>query len=514
MLESATTPDLVTRTVETGADAITAAVAILPAESALSDLAAFFPDSFAETDLTQFADSLAGSITFAGGVISADLTGAEGTFTEEVDVVAGIAELIDELTGITASVGLEGGVATAALTLEEGEPLTGTLDLNELTETVLLPLLSDIEGTFALNEGVIAVDFGSEAGEFEGEFSLLDGALGIDLDTPFGSIEESFPFGEDAEFTIPLGGFETTFDLSNGIVTLSDDVGDGIDIDLVDLPLTFTVDDGFATVAVEPFGQIGEPFDFASVISNLVTPIVAGTDGEFILSEGVLEGVLDIALVEMIDPEAPTDPMVPEAPVDPVLPPEVPVDPALPEAEESGIPVFIDFAQLLSDASDFLASLTGTVTFSDGVAVSDVASDDVDLTGDLDLVELAADISATAGFLDFLELIEVDEPVVDAPVTDDPIVEGPVIDDPVVEGPVIEGPIVEGPIIDGPIVEEPVDETPVEGKEPEPSAELPVVEEPVPDGELIEEPDMGDPVVDGNPLEAPIAEALFATLFS
>ncbi|MGF1513401.1 MAG: hypothetical protein ACFB5Z_06870, partial [Elainellaceae cyanobacterium] len=381
-------------TIEANTDAVIAPAAdALLSDSILSDLSTFLPETLSEIDLTQFADSLLGAVTFTDGVIGIDLMSTGGAIAEEIDAVAEIGSLIDELTGITATVGLEGGIVTTGLTLEDGEAMTGTLDLNALVETALLPAVADIEGSLTINGGIIDVDLDIGDSAIEGALSFLDGALDIDLDTPFGDLEESFAFDEDTEFTVPLGDSTATFNLFAGTATLNPDTDSPAVFDLADLPITLAIDDGLATVELIGITTIGEPFDVTEIISSAITPLITGAAAEFTLSGGVLEGFFELdAADEPVAPEAPVDPMVPETPVD-VIPPEAPVDPTLPETpveipvdptlpetpveampEADAPPISVDLAQLLTDASDFIASLSGTLAFSGGTAVSDLVS--------------------------------------------------------------------------------------------------------------------------------------------
>jgi len=162
---------------------------------------------------------------------------------------------------------------------------------------------------------------------------------------------------------------------------------------------------------------------------------------------------LDIASIEDIEPDGPVDP----TPV-----PGTPADPAA--APDGDISVLIDVAQLLTDASDFLTSLTGTLTFGDGVATSTVVSNDldlvdVDLTGEVGLVELVDDAVTIAEILDVFGLIEI-EPVAETP-TGEPAVEDPAVEEPMAEEPMAEEPAVEEPTIADPIVEDPVVDVPL-----------------------------------------------------
>lgn len=425
------------------------AVEPLTTGSSLDELVAILPPSFSEADLTDFATELTGTVTFTDGIISADLASAEGTFSESIDAAAEIAALLDDLTGIKATVGVEAGVATLAGTTEAGDTLMGSLDVNGLADSVVLPLIGDIEGAFTIDGGIITVDLETDAGDIGGELSLLDGELGVLLDTPFGVLDEAIAFDEDTAFTVPFGDNEATFNLFAGTVTLNPDTADAVTLDFSDIPLTVAIDDGLATVEVAGLGAIGDPFDIESFVGELVTPIIASADGEFTLSNGVLEGVLDIASIEDIEPDGPVDP----TPV-----PGTPADPAA--APDGDISVLIDVAQLLTDASDFLTSLTGTLTFGDGVATSTVVSNDldlvdVDLTGEVGLVELVDDAVTIAEILDVFGLIEI-EPVAETPTgepaVEDPAVEEPMAEEPAVEEPTIADPIVEDPVVDVPLV--------------------------------------------------------------
>ncbi|MGF1536333.1 MAG: hypothetical protein ACFB4J_07605 [Elainellaceae cyanobacterium] len=397
MIETTVDPSAIT----TDAGLIPPAVTLLSAESVISGLAEFLPETFSESDLTQFADSLTGAVTFADGVITTDLTSIGGSFAAEIDLVAEIDSLIDDLTGITASVGIEDGFVTTDLTLESGEPLMEILDLNQLTEAALLPLFNEIEGSFAINQGIIDVDVETGIGDFTGTLSLLDGALSADLTTPFGDLEDSFAFDEEATFAVPFGESVVTFDLFEGTATIDNpDTAAPTVLTIADFPIGITLDEGLAAIEIGGF-SIGDPFDFTEVLSSLITPLVAGTDGAFILSEGVLEGFLDFELGEVSEaPEVPEAPIDPTLPVDPALP-ETPEEPAL--DEDADVSFVVDFTQLLSEASAFTAGLNGTLTFDGGVVMSDVTSEAVDLTGDFDLLQLAEDVTAVADFLGLVE---------------------------------------------------------------------------------------------------------------
>lgn len=422
--------------------------------STLDELVAILPPSFSEADLTDFATGLTGTVTFADGIISADLTTAAETFSESIDAAAEITALLDDLTGITATVGIEGGVATLDGTTETGDTLMGSLDFNAFTDSVILPLIGDIEGAFTIDGGIITVDLDTDAGAIDGELSLLDGELSVVLDTPFGALDEAIAFDEDTEFTVPFGDNEATFNLFAGTVTINPDTADATTLNFSDIPLTVAVDDGLATIEIAGLGTIGDPFDIESFLSELITPIIANTDGELTLSNGVLEGFLDIAPVEDTEPDGPVDP----TPV-----PGTPADPAAIQDED--ISVLINITQLLTDTSDFLTSLTGTLTFGEGTATSTVVSADpdladVDLTGEFDLVGLVDEAVAVAEILDVFGLIEIEEPVVETPTTEDPMTEDPVVDDPMAGDPVVDDPMPEGPVVDDPVVDDPVVDVP------------------------------------------------------
>ncbi|MEO0408824.1 MAG: hypothetical protein AAF289_15890 [Cyanobacteria bacterium P01_A01_bin.135] len=420
--------------------------------SALETLTAILPESLSEADLTTFATDLTGSVTFTEGTVSLALTAPGEPVTESFDIVSELEALTDLVTGISATVGLEDGDLALTGTADE-EPLTGALDLSEFTETVILPLFSDIEGELTIDGGVIDIDLG----DIVGELSLLDGALTVDLDTPFGAIEEAIAFDEDTEFTVPFGETSATIDLFAGNVTLTseDPAVEPLELNFTDIPLTLAIDDGLATVEVPGLGSLGEPFDVEQLLSELLTPVVSELDGEFTLADGVLEGALGFFSEE-----------VPDAPIDPTLP----LDPEADPAEEEGFTFSVDLVSLLEEASDFLSSLTGTVAFADGVATSTLISGETDLAGDVDLVEFVDEVIVIAGVLDLFGLLDAEEPVAEEPVVEEPVVEEPVVEEPVAEEPVVEEPVVEEPVVEEPVVEEPVVEEPV--------AEEPVVEEP------------------------------------
>ena len=468
--------------------------------SALDSLVAILPESFSEADLTAFATDLAGSLTFADGSVSVALTAPGDPITESFDIAAELDELADALTGITATLGLEEGVATLTGTDAASEPLTGMLDLGNLTDAVIIPFLSDVEGELTIDGGVIDI----ELGEITGSLSVLDGELDIDLSTPFGDIDEAIPFEEGTEFSVPFGDGDATFDLFEGIVTLTSDdpAAEPVELNFSDIPLTIAVDDGLATVEVDGLGGIGDPFDVEQLLGELLTPVIAELEGEFTLTDGVLEGTLAVAEDD-----------TPDGPVDPTPTPD-PMEP-----EEDGFSISVDLGALLEDASDFLTSLTGSLTFTEGTATSTLMGGGSDFSGETDLTEFVDEIGAIAEVLDVFGLLEADEPMTEEPVAEEPMEEPeepmaeepeePVVEEPVVEEPVVEEPVVEEPVMEEPVAEEPMEEPeePMAEEPEEPVVEEPMVEEPVMEEPVAEEPAMEEPTMEEDPMvEEPTSE--------
>ncbi|MEB3359972.1 MAG: hypothetical protein VKK04_24815 [Synechococcales bacterium] len=272
------------------------APALLDTSELVELVEALFDDEAAWIDdLADLAETVTGTVVFENGVVTANLASAEGDVMGTVDLVSEINELVDDLTGLTATATLSGGrLVGEILGLSSDDPLSDPfvfdLDLSSLVDITLTSLIQSWDDEFTVENGQIPINIPSTFGDITGTLSYLPGEVAIALTTPFGDIAETLPLPDGLVFS--ADGVVVDLDTGNALVDVLPQLpGGNITLPLSSLTYNVTVVDGIATVSVPTplFGTFEAEFDLTPLVRDyFLTPFFAEAEGTLAIAEGIL----------------------------------------------------------------------------------------------------------------------------------------------------------------------------------------------------------------------------------
>lgn len=275
----------------------------LSANTLLSLLGGFDPEL--QTEVEDFVGSLdqaEGEITVTNGVVTSDLSFADGTTLQgTLDTPTALLDLANLAANSNGSLSLNTGFLTGELTSGETTVSLENFDLATTAGSLVEDFLTSLEGTFAFADGIFTVDAPTPFGPITGSVGFATGALTLDLLTPAGAIAGAVDFGDDAviPFDVPLGtGLVTGLvDFNQGLVSIPLFPGYEATVPLEALAGNVTVEDGIATLNLDTsFGTYPIAFEFGPLASEAVSDFVNDFSGSATVTNGVFEGSLETPL--------------------------------------------------------------------------------------------------------------------------------------------------------------------------------------------------------------------------
>lgn len=278
-------------------------------------------------------DQISGVLEIQGGIVTGDLTLAEGTtLAVDLNIPAELQRLANLAATTNGTLTLNDGLLNASLTAGAETITLADFDLAALLGQGVLAATNSLEVTLPFTNGVFSLDFQTLLGPVVGTVDVAGGDLNLDLNTPLGLFATVIDFGDEAQVPfdtgavsgvvnfntgnvevnlgpiaarVPISAFSGDLALDDGRATLTTTLpglGQPLSVDLEvgplasqavvdwvrDLTVAGTITDGLLAATLEsPFGFEEIRFDTVA-FTNQGADFFAGVDGRIEISGGLL----------------------------------------------------------------------------------------------------------------------------------------------------------------------------------------------------------------------------------
>lgn len=289
-------------------------------------------------------DQISGVLEIQGGIVTGDLTLAEGTtLAVDLNIPAELQRLANLAATTNGTLTLNDGLLNASLTAGAETITLADFDLAALLGQGVLAATNSLEVTLPFTNGVFSLDFQTLLGPVVGTVDVAGGDLNLDLNTPLGLFATVIDFGDEVQVPfdtgavsgvvnfntgnvevnlgpiaarVPISAFSGDLALDDGRATLTTTLpglGQSLSVDLEvgplasqavvdwvrDLTVAGTITDGLLAATLEsPFGFEEIRFDTVA-FTNQGAEFFAGVDGRIDIGGGVLTANLTTPLGDL-----------------------------------------------------------------------------------------------------------------------------------------------------------------------------------------------------------------------
>ncbi|MBE7381858.1 MAG: hypothetical protein F6J95_010660 [Leptolyngbya sp. SIO1E4] len=235
-----------------------------------------------------------GDLTITAGVATGNLTTTTGeTISGSFDAPTFLSEFGETLATSTGTLSLAGGILNASLQTGDDLYTVENFDLATFAAEGLAFLLSSVDTTIPLENGVFLINAETSLGPISGSIDIADGDLDLSFDTFAGDIDVSFDFGPEAQFPFavasPLGNVEAVVNLDSGSIEVPLVGTNPVSIPLSSLSGGLGLADGIATLDLDTqLGPINTSFEIAPLLNDVVVDTLTGLTVDANLTGGQL----------------------------------------------------------------------------------------------------------------------------------------------------------------------------------------------------------------------------------
>jgi hypothetical protein len=248
------------------------------------------------TDGLSTLETATGELAIASGVISGELVTAAGeSFVESFDAPTFFTEAATTIAAYSGELSLADGVVNAVLEGEGELFAIDNFDLATFAAEGFEFLVSSLETTIPIENGVFLIDAETAFGSVDGFVDVTGGDLDIVLNTFAGTLDVSLDFGPESQFAIPIPVGETTIDavvnLDSGNIEIPLLPGTDIEIPLSSLSGELVLSQGISTLSLDTqFGPVSTEFDVSGFVAESVVDALTGLTAD----AGLIDGQLDL----------------------------------------------------------------------------------------------------------------------------------------------------------------------------------------------------------------------------
>jgi hypothetical protein len=309
-------------------------------------------------------DQISGVLEIQGGIVTGDLTLADGTaLSVALNIPAELQRLADLAATTNGTVTLNDGLLNLSLTAGTETATLSDLDLAAALGQGVLAAVNNLEATLPFTNGVFSLDFQTLLGPITGTVDVAGGDLNLDLTTPFGPLATVIDFGDDAQIPFNDGALSGVVNFNTGNVEVN--LGSiAATVPISAFSGTLALDDGTTTLTTALPG-LGQPVSFDLEVGPLASQVVVDWVRDLTVAGTITDGLI-VATLE----------------------------------NPSGLQeIRFDTVAFTNQGADFFAGVDGRIEISGGLLTADLTTPVGDLDGTINLgnVTFSWDLPLLAG---------------------------------------------------------------------------------------------------------------------